>query len=783
MSRFIRNHPKEVAAQDLEALTHIADDVIESDFVPYACLFDPSTIVTKDAELLQTLKITGLGYDARSHGDLRSAVRQAIALCLPDARYAVWLHTLRRKQPAAHRPKYPDAFSGKLDEVWRAKQPASLLYANELYVSIVRASEPVSLLNRAVFKQALRPRKDRAVRLQALEEGRAELAQVTQALLSRLQPFGARLLGTVERKGIYYSEQLEFLEKLINLEERPMPLPDRDLSQALTSGEITFGYNAMEVRTAEGVRRFAALLTLKEYKESTLAGIDRFLEIPCELIISQCFDFAGREMARKEYEKQAEYLRFSGDREMAQWLEIERLMQEGAGNAKAFGQQQTSLFLIAPSIHQLDANLRMVQRALNRLGLVVVREDLRFEECYWAQLPANFPFIVRKKPVDTEHLAGFVNLQPAPMGNAAGSPWGAPVTLFTTLQDAPYYFNFHRGASAHTILTGAPGSGVTSFAHFLLAQARKLNPQLWYLDGTGRGKTLIEAMGGTYHQAAALQFNPLQMAVTPTNRDFLALWLSTLIDPTGVQLNAATLAFLQSVIDAVQQRPVAERRVGLVAAMLREADGLMGRAVAAYAEGGPYGTLFDAPEDRFAVAPLVGWELAPYLADPRIRVPLTSYVLHRISAALNGQPTLLALNEGFDLLDTPLYSMRVPGWLDYLSQQNAAAMLITRAPERAASYAYTPAIAARAATHFALYDAAPDAGYSMGFGLTAQEVATLSHLMSKPHLVLQKRGPEVVVIQGALDEVPPELRRTLAGKAKPIAESPAATLAALMGVV
>jgi type IV secretion system protein VirB4 len=222
--------------------------------------------------------------------------------------------------------------------------------------------------------------------------------------------FGARLLTTVERDGLFYNEQMEFLEKIINLEERPMPVPERDLSQELTSGEITFGFNAMEVRSADGHRRFAAILTLKEYKESTLVGIDKFLEIPCELIVSQSFDFTNAATAQAAYTKQARYLNYSGDTDLAKWMEIDRLMNDSeATKGQAFGQQQTSIFLIAPSINMLETNVRMVQRALNRLGLIVVREDLRFEETYWSQLPANFPFLARRQGIDTDHLAGVLN--------------------------------------------------------------------------------------------------------------------------------------------------------------------------------------------------------------------------------------------------------------------------------------------------------------------------------------------------------------------------------------
>lgn len=767
--------------KDLEVFKDISDDVIESDFVPYACLFDPSSIATKDGELLQTIKITGLGYDANQHGNLRSAVRLAVRQCLPNTSYAIWLHTLRRKQPAPPRAHFPDAFSGKIDEAWRAMQPSNANYANELYVSIVRASGATSLKDKGVFWKSLRPKRDKQTRLADMEAALAELTRVTQAFVQRLQPFGARLLTTVERDGMFYNEQLEFLEKLINLEERPMPVPERDLSQVLTSGDITFGYNAMEVRTAEGVRRFAAILTLKEYKESTLAGIDKFLEIPCELIISQCFDFTGGDEAYDAHEKQARYLNYSGDKELAKWMEIDRLIADDAA-MDAFGEQQTSLFLIASGLNALEANIRMVQRALSRLGLLVIREDLRFEEAYWAQLPANFTFIARKHPVDTDHLAGFVNLQAAPMGNAQGSPWGAPVGVFTTVQDTPYYFNFHHQQSAHTILLGKPNSGRTSFAHFLLTQARKLPHNLWYLDVHGRSGAFIEALGGTVLTPGTpeCKLNPFLLPENNVNREFLALWLSTLIDPTGTQLNRATLAFFQASVDRLLQLPREQRRMSSMVAIFREADGLLAANLQRYVAGGEFGELFDMPEDNFTPARLSAWNIGRYMANPATRTPLTGYLLHRLTAALNKSPTLLMLDEGFAILDTPLFSARIAGWCDYLSQNNAAAFLMTDAIEESAARPIASVLAGKAATLFAMPDRQPDLGYSMGFGFTPEEVATLGHIANGARYVLQKRGAETVVIRGSLSSLPPETLRILSGKPRAFA-SPTDVLADLMG--
>ncbi|MEJ0009150.1 MAG: hypothetical protein WDN72_00520 [Alphaproteobacteria bacterium] len=350
--------------------------------------------------------------------------------------------------------------------------------------------------------QSLWPPRDRAVRTEYLDRALKEITATVNNMGRFLGAYGARRLTAVERGGVFYGEHLEFLEKLINLEERPMEIPRRDLSLALTSGEITFGHNAMEVRTADGHRRFAAIFTVKEYKESSLKGIDQFLDIPCELIVTQCFDFVGAEQARQSYEQQARYLEISGDAEMAHWVEIDRLMKDSA-NLKAFGQQQTSVFLIAPSVKQLESNVRMVQKSLMRLGLVTIREDLRFEDCYWAQLPSNFPFLARQHSVDTQHLAGFANLQRAPMGNAAGSEWGPPVTLLSTVQDTPYFFNFQRPgiAGAHTLLLGAGrrdarafparagrASSMSTSGTSTCTAARAASPRRWAATSSPRGR-------------------------------------------------------------------------------------------------------------------------------------------------------------------------------------------------------------------------------------------------------------------------------------------------------
>jgi type IV secretion system protein VirB4 len=772
---------KRSKADDLEAYRDISDDVIESDFVPYACLADPYSIFTKNGEILQIIKVSGLDYAHRNQADLRAAIREAIYNHIPDTSYAIWLHTMRRKHVLVEKSFFPDGFSARVDEAWSTNQSLDLAFTNELYITIVKAGQDANLFNMQALLKSLWPPQDARLRNSYLDEANRELEMTVRDILGSLEAFGARRLQIVERKGLYYSEQLEFLEKLINLEERPMPLPTQDLSHYLTSGEITFGFNAMEVRTAEGKRRFACILTIKEYKESSLSGIDQFLEIPCEVIISQCFDFIGAAEAKEAYEKQQRYLRLSGDKELAEWAEIDRLTENKERVEKAFGQQQCSIFLIAPSVKQLEANIKLVRKALSKLGIVSVREDLKFEEMYWAQLPANFPFIARKRSTNTMHLAGFANLQRAPMGNTKGSKWGPTVTVMQSLQRTPYFFNFHDGASGHTAIVGRARKGRTSLAHFLLAQSRKLQTRLWYLDTRGRAANLLQSMGGTYDAIGTIKhpLSPFKLKDEPANREFLALWLTSLLNAKASKLHGTTVAFLATMLTELYKLPAEKRTLSVLHAILTLNDPVLAKQLEPYLAGGAHGDLFDAPTDSFNPGLITGWNIAHVMDDPAKRIPMATYLLHRLTMALDGKPTIIVLDEGFLLMDNPIFGAKAQPWLDYLTKMNTMVLIMTGKPEESANLRHTPAVMQRMATQLYLPDSDPIPQFIDRYGLEEQEYHYLAQLSPIERQLLLKRADGVHILNCRLDGLG-VLNDTLSGRISVPQASAAEVLADLM---
>ncbi len=766
---------KSAEAVDLETFRDIKDDVIESDFVPYACLYNKETILTKNGQLIQTVKISGLNYDTAIDDatPLRDALRAALRDTIPSSDYAIWLHTMRRRVKLTPQGEFPDNFSRKIHELWRDVQQWDNAYINEVYISIVKEHQPISLTDPQVTTRMWFARAINNFRAGYLDGAAHEITHAVDQFCRKLHTYSARRLGLIERDGVFYHEGVEFLEKLINLRYRPMPAAVVDLSKELTSADITFGYNAMEVRGADGSRRFAAILTIKEYKEASLPALDQFLEIPCELIISQCFDFVGAASAKEKYELQYRYLKSGTDTDMLRMSEIAPLIDSGRGNVKDFGEQQLTLFVIAPSVKELENNIRMIRRALTRIGLVSVREDLWLEDNYWAQLPGNLAFVKRMQPISTSHLAGFISLQSLPMGNALGSEWGPPVSLFPSVNGTPYFFNFHRGKNGHTTLIGPKDAGKTTLLHFLITQGRKLGARIWYIDTRGKTDIWANAIGATHYvmkrENGLARMAPLMHEGTPSHRDFLAVWLAVLIDPSGAKLSRSVVQFFRSLVDQSYNLPPEERSIGAIAHAVAQADMMLSSGLTRWIGHNENGQLFDNRSESFRLDPFTIFDISELMDNEDLRAPTAAYLLQRMTAALDGTPTIIVLDEAWHLLANPLFAPQVDSWMDHLTQSNAMMIATTEQVDASVSYTFSNIISTKAATQLFLPERDPQPEYMSVLGLSANEMQYVSQIRTDERHVLVKRGRETAIIKANLAPLGDELY-TLASTTPPVEE-------------
>lgn len=751
---------KKRESDDLTAMRDITDDVLEQDFIPFACHYDAETLLTKNGELMQTIKIVGFSFEtvaSRNGGDLRATIREAVADGINTDNFAIWFHTIRRRKELSVKGEYKEAFPKYVHDTWNKRHDWDHKYINELFITIVREGETGSIRNVKRFLRGLYMSRDTQEREEHLRRMQEELNGVTSRMLEHLSDFGARKLGVYERDNVYYSEPLRFVGKILKLREEEVPLNYEDLSHQLGTYDVTFGFDAMEVRAPDGTRRFGAMLTIKEYRELSLASIDEFLQLPEEFIVTQSMDFINSDRAYKSFKFQHYIAGLSQDDVLARVSGLNDIVESDHGLPTDYGEQQLTIFLAADDIKHLNRYMERTVEALNSLGIVAMREDLKLEESYWAQLPANFPFLKRLKPINSSRIGGFANLSNYPAGKSKGNHWGPAVTVFNTAANTPYFFNFHNGNIGHTTIIGPYGAGKTVLLNFLLSEARKFDNKLFFFDQNHGAEIFIRALGGKYADIGPnrreIAMNPLQMPDNQVNRNFLLLWVEALIcGASGMKLNGTQDKAIEQAVAQLFTLQQHERTLPRFADILSGFDGFLGKRLAPWHSGGSHSGLFDHAQDTLDLKGLVhAFEMAEIVKDRHSVAPTMLYLVQRIMGELDGSPAIIVLDEAWGLMDNPIFAPRLHGWLEALTMKNAMAIFATESVEDASQSALSKAVFADIATQIYLPNSRPTPAYQTVFGLDDTEYSFIDLMDPEQRHFLLKKGNDAIVACLSLD--------------------------------
>lgn len=740
-------------------------DVSETDFIPYTCHYDPHTLITKNGEVLQCIKITGFTFESITQdvADLRTMIRAALQNAIQDTNYAVWIHTIRRATSLALHAEYKETFPRLLNDAWNQHNDWEHQYVNEVYITILHQGETAYLTDFSHLLRALIPPLEIRANDRYLQKTVRELNETMGRMMSVLGQFGAKRLGIKQcEDGTMLSEPMRFLDKLITLTEHDMPLPERGIDDVLADDvSISFGSNALEVRNYRSQdRHFAAMLTLKEYRELPIDGLGRLLQMPCEFIISQCFDFINHTEAVEKFADQAKIFALGNETELPELIGLNDIIESDRGHPTDFGEHQITLMMVGETLAEVEKNVRLCVKEMGRIGMMLLREDLVLEECYWAQLPGNFPFLRRRKSINTARLGGFGLLNNLPAGSAQNSHWGAASSLFYTAAGTPYFFNFHIGTNGHTMLIGPYGTGKTVLTNFLVTQARKYHPQLFYFDHERASEIMINALDGQYIRFMELdelerprwpKMNPLQMDDTPGNRSFLLVWLESLLFDVGTGLadkKQQIWAIFTQAIDHVYMLPKTERSLQALGEWVRAHDERLGVYLARWYGDGEYGYVFGALEDGLNLdGDVHGFNMSAVRRDKKLLLPVMAYVLHRVMLRLDGRPSMIVLDEAWQLLDNPVFASRLGGWFEKLRASNCMAILTTEHVQEASESQLNPTIMEHIATQIYLPNERADEAYCDVFGLTERELMYVQAMETRHRHFLLKRGEESIVAE------------------------------------
>jgi type IV secretion system protein VirB4 len=744
-----------------------AKEAKAGDRLPYARHLDASTLRLRDGAVMRMIQVPGLPFETEDAQalDHHLGVRETMLRSVLDARFLIYHHVIRRRVRVTLDGAPEQPFAALLDRRWQQRLDTRRLFVNEQVLTIVRRP--------ARGKTGWPERLKRRLAGKTAEPDIADLRALDAAgtaLLAALSAYGARALGLYEGAGGTCSEPLEILSALYNGEMRPVLLPpdDADLGHHIPYARVSFGLDAIETAHAGG-RSFAGMLAVKDYPDATRAGlIDNILRLPHELVLTESFAPADRQVARERIDLAIRRLRSADEEAGAERREMLAARDALGAGQTGFGDHHMSLLVRADDLGGLDGAMAAAGAAMADIGVVAVREDVNLEPGFWGQFPGNEGFLVRRALISTANAAGFLSLHGMPFGRPDGNHWGPAATVFETTSATPYFFNFHEGDLGNFTVIGPSGSGKTVVLNFLAAQAQKFAPRTILFDKDRGAEIFLRAAGGHY---ARLQpgeptgFNPLRLPDTAVNRAFLRDWLGVMLAAQGPE----ELGAIATAVDACMEAAPAFRRLRhfreLLGGSRRPEMGDLPSRLDPWIGGGEHAWLFDNDIDALDLdARTLGFDMTALLDSPTLRTPTMLYLFHRVEERLDGEPTMILIDEGWKALDDPVFAARIRDWLKTLRKRNALVGFATQSARDALDSRIASAIVEQTATMiFTPNPRARPEDYCDGFGLSEHELELIRQLPAHSRCFLIRHANHSVVARLDLGGEP-DLLTVLSGR-------------------
>ncbi len=725
---------EENASRHINVLTHYDDD----------------TLIDKSGKLIKIIKLSGLNYFTKDQQtlDIFKARRNNLLKSI-SSEFALYFWQVRRKTFSYPAGEFNDSFAKTINDKYKERIQKESMFHTEHYLALI-TKQAEGLLNKgqSIFSQLLY-RFDKIAKQEYLASRHKELNEAAQKVLSAFADYDAELLTTYEKNGIAFSAPLEFISQIINFNSSNVPLKIEDAAKILPRKRLFFNNRSgtIEMRAADGSRKFAAILAIKAYAPVTRQGmLDKFNSFPIEYTITQSFRFYDTQAAKSRMRDQQQDMLQSKHESITQTEEIDAVLDDTASGEVGYGRHHFTLTCYADSQDELNKDIATLVTAFSDIDITCVREDVACELDYWAQLPGNFPYICRSADISSKNMAALASFHNEPLGRLKGNHWGDAVTVFETLSGSPYYFNFHHRDVGNFLVFGGMGSGKSVLVAFLIAQSMKFGGKRVIFDKDRGLELFVRAMRGTYERikpGIKTGFNPCRLNDTAENRQFLLTLFSKMLKPADRQLTTAEIEIIEQVVHGIYQLDQADRQLCHFAPYFgaKKAGSLRAQFDQWHSDG-THAWLFDNEIDSLNLdADVIGFDLASILDAGMCKTPALMYLTYRIEQALAGVRGMLFCDEGWLLLDDDYFKKIINDWSRTPRKKNNIFGLATQVANDTVNLAFSKSINESAFCKIFFPNPAADRRIHMEeHGLSEHEWSLLKTLPDDKHYFLLKSG-------------------------------------------
>ncbi len=679
-----------------------------ADFLPWAALVAPGVVLNKDGSFQRTSRFRGPDLDSATPAELvATTARLNSALRRLGSGWSIFNEAVRR--PALDYPvcAFPD--------------PASALVERERAAQF--AEEGAHFESRYFLTFLWMPPAEDAARAESwLYEGKAEKGVDPRELLEGFADRTDRLLRLFEGffpevQWLDDGETLSYLHSCISTRLHDVRVPETPMHlDALLADEPLTG--GLEPRLGAAHLR---TLTVIGFPSATFPGL---LDELNALGFAYRWSTRAIMLDKSDATKLLSKIRrqwFAKRKSVAAILkevmtnEASVLVDSDAANKaedadaalQELGADHVGLALVTATVTVWDEEpalaaekLRLVEKVIQGRDFTCVTEGMNAIEAWLGSLPGHVYGNVRQPPISTLNLAHMMPLSAVWAGLEHDAHFNAPPLFYAKTEGStPFRFSLHVGDVGHSLVVGPTGAGKSVLLAMMALQFRRYaGSQIFAFDFGGSIRAAALVCGGDWQDLGSslsedsdepVLLQPLARIHEPAQRNWASEWLQAILAAEGVALDPETKDHLWSALSSLASAPVAERTLTGLAVLLQSQA--LKQALAPYCVGGPFGRLLDAESERLGEASFQAFEtegLTGSAAAPAV----LSYLFHSIEGRLDGSPTLIIIDEGWLVLDSPAFAAQLREWLKTLRKKNASVVFATQSLADIETSAIAPAI-------------------------------------------------------------------------------------------
>ena len=679
-----------------------------ADFLPWAALVAPGVVLNKDGSFQRTARFRGPDLDSSTPAELvATTARLNSALRRLGSGWSIFVEAVRR--PALDYPvcAFPD--------------PASALVERERAAQF--AEEGAHFESRYYLTLLWMPPAEDAARAESwLYEGKAEKGVDPRELLEGFADRTDRLLRLFEGffpevQWLDDGETLSYLHSCISTRLHDVRVPETPMHlDALLADEPLTG--GLEPRLGAAHLR---TLTVIGFPSATFPGL---LDELNALGFAYRWSTRAIMLDKSDATKLLSKIRrqwFAKRKSVAAILkevmtnEASVLVDSDAANKaedadaalQELGADHVGLALVTATVTVWDEEpalaaekLRLVEKVIQGRDFTCVTEGMNAIEAWLGSLPGHVYGNVRQPPISTLNLAHMMPLSAVWAGLEHDAHFNAPPLFYAKTEGStPFRFSLHVGDVGHSLVVGPTGAGKSVLLAMMALQFRRYaGSQIFAFDFGGSIRAAALVCGGDWQDLGSslsedsdepVLLQPLARIDEPAQRNWASEWLQAILAAEGVALDPETKDHLWSALSSLASAPVAERTLTGLAVLLQSQA--LKQALAPYCVGGPFGRLLDAESERLGEASFQAFEtegLTGSAAAPAV----LSYLFHSIEGRLDGSPTLIIIDEGWLVLDSPAFAAQLREWLKTLRKKNASVVFATQSLADIETSAIAPAI-------------------------------------------------------------------------------------------